>query len=122
MGIFSSKPKEVFPWKNITSEEQLLEAWENTSQKAACFFKHSTRCSISSMSLSRFQEKWTNGTDINDLYFIDLLAYRSVSDLLESLSGVRHQSPQAIAIKNKTVVYSASHSEIDARAIEKSLL
>lgn len=118
MGFFSSKPKQVFPWENITSEEKLKAIFEEVSEKPRLFFKHSTRCSISTMALSRFQEKWTGEKEC-DLYFIDLIAYRSVSNLLEKLSHVVHQSPQVIVLKNKELIYSASHSEIEARSIEK---
>lgn len=120
MGFFSSNSKQVIPWENITSEEQLKAIWEDASEKPRLFFKHSTRCSISAMALSRFQEKWTGEKDC-DLYFIDLIAYRSVSNLLETLSHVVHQSPQVIVFKNNELIYSASHSEIEARAIEKLL-
>lgn len=120
MGFFSSKPKVVFPWKNVTSEEQLQAVWVENSEKPSVFFKHSTRCSISAMALSRFQEKWSGNTEC-DLYFIDLIAYRSISNLLETLSQVTHQSPQVIVVKNKEVIYTASHSEIDAQKIEKLL-
>lgn len=120
MGFFSSKPKVVFPWKNITTEEQLQSIWEEDTAQPRVFFKHSTRCSISAMALGRFQEKWTGEKEC-DLYFIDLIANRSVSNLLESLSQVQHQSPQLILVKNKEVIYTASHSEIEARVIEKLL-
>lgn len=119
MGLFSSKPKTVFPWNNITREEELLQAWENSMTKPVLFFKHSTRCSISSMALSRFQEKWASGTEKCDLYFIDLIAHRNVSNLLAEISAVTHQSPQVLLVKNKEVIHTASHSEIEARSIER---
>ena len=119
MGLFSSKPKSVFPWIHITTEAQLLEAWDNNSGNTLLFFKHSTRCSISSMALSRFEEKWDKDEKRCTAYFIDLIAYRSVSNLLEKISGVMHQSPQVIVAQNKDVIYSATHSEIDALFIQK---
>jgi bacillithiol system protein YtxJ len=121
MGLFSSKPKSVFPWIHITTEEQLLDAWNNNSGKTQLFFKHSTRCSISSMALSRFEEKWNKQENRCIVYFIDLIAYRSVSNLLEKISGVMHQSPQVIVEQNKAIIYSASHAEIDAVYVQKLL-
>lgn len=120
MGFFTSKPKTVFPWNNITTEADLLQAWGNSLTKPILFFKHSTRCSISAMALSRFQGKWTGEKEC-ELYFIDLIANRQTSNLLETLSQVTHQSPQIILVKNKDVIYSASHSEIEAQQIEKQL-
>ena len=121
MGLFSSKSKNGFPWINITTEEQLLEAWDYNSDKTKLFFKHSTRCSISSMALSRFEEKWGKDEKRCLVYFIDLIAHRSVSNLLEKISGVMHQSPQVIVEQNKVAIYSATHAEIDARYIQKLL-
>lgn len=120
MGFFSSKPKVVFPWENLKTEEQLQAIWEKDSENTRIFFKHSTRCSISAMALSRFQEKWSSEKAC-ELYFIDLIANRSVSNLLETLSQVTHQSPQIIVVKNKEVIYTASHSAIEARSVEKLL-
>jgi bacillithiol system protein YtxJ len=121
MGFFSSKPKTIFPWKNITSEEQLRQAWDQSSELPAVFFKHSTRCSISAMSLARFEEKWNTEEHGCTLYFIDLIAFRAISNALEEMSGVTHQSPQIIVAKKQQSVYTASHSAIDAREIAQIL-
>ncbi|MEY3236378.1 MAG: hypothetical protein RI883_479 [Bacteroidota bacterium] len=121
MGIFSSRQKKEIPWIQITSEAQLETAFGGSENKPALFFKHSTRCSISSMALSRFEQNAERLDEICDLYFIDLLAYRQVSNKLEEISKVIHQSPQVIVVKNKEIVYSATHSSIDAKEIERQL-
>ena len=115
MGLFSSRPKTVFPWIQLTSEEQLITAFEESKDKPVLFFKHSTRCSISSMALSRFEQNAESLSEICDLYFIDLLEFRQVSNKLEEISNVMHQSPQVIVVKNREVIYTETHSSIDAR-------
>ena len=121
MGLFSfsSKSKINLPWIALTTENQLREAINLSSEKPVLFFKHSTRCSISSMALSRFEENWKNETEICSIYFLDLIAFRSLSNLVAELTHVEHQSPQVIVLSNNEVIYSASHSEIDAKEIEK---
>ncbi len=122
MGLFSKSPKpEALPWVEITSTNQLNDLLHNIDVKPVLLFKHSTRCSISSMALNAFERNWTSGKDICDIYFIDLLKHRDVSNLTAELTGVEHQSPQAIVIKGKEIVYEASHSGIDARRIESIL-
>ena len=116
---FSSKSKINLPWIALTTENQLREAINLSSEKPVLFFKHSTRCSISSMALSRFEENWKNETEICSIYFLDLIAFRSLSNLVAELTHVEHQSPQVIVLSNNEVIYSASHSEIDAKEIEK---
>ena len=121
MGLFSSRPKKVFPWVQLTSEEQLISAFKQSNDKPVLFFKHSTRCSISSMALSRFEQNAESLSEICDLYFIDLLEFRQISNKLEEISKVMHQSPQVIVVKNNEVIYTETHSSIDTKEIERQL-
>lgn len=122
MGLFSSsKPKTTFPWKNIESMQTLDEVIALTKDKAVLIFKHSTRCSISMMVLTRFQSEWDLNTNNCELYFLDLIAHRDISNKIEQLTGVIHQSPQAILLRNGEVLYEASHNSISAREIKKEV-
>ena len=121
MGLFSSKREETFPWVKISSIDQLNDVLLNSSEKPLLIFKHSTRCSISSMALNSFERYWTNDPAFCDLYFIDLLRHRDVSDEIAVLTGIVHQSPQVIVIRGKEIVYDATHSSIDGRKIESIL-
>lgn len=123
MGLFSSnkEPKKEFSWIKLRSMEQLNLAFENSLERPVLFFKHSTRCSISMMAKARFENNWSASTNICDLYYLDLLIYRLISNEIENLTGVIHQSPQVIVIKNKVVVYEDSHTSINTSAIENIL-
>ena len=95
MGVFSfSGKKNVVPWIRMMEVEQIEELVEKDG-RPKIVFKHSTRCSISSMALSRFEKEWNENTNV-ELYFLDLLAHRTISDLIAQRSGVQHQSPQVI--------------------------
>lgn len=120
MGWFSknneTKKQDGLPWQMLTSIDQLKEAIEASTEKPVLLFKHSTRCSISSMALNGFQRGWTGTPEEMDIYYLDLLAHRDVSNAIQSETGVMHQSPQVIVLKNKEVVYTATHSSIDPRS------
>ncbi len=121
MGLFSSfksNDKVAFPWIELTSSEQLKQAIESSVENAVILFKHSTRCSISSMAKSRFESNWNTELSKVSIYYLDLIAHRNISNEIAELTGIEHQSPQAIVLKNKEVIYDASHSEISAKAIE----
>ena len=105
------------PWIEIKSVDELNHIWNNLLDNAAIFFKHSTRCSISSMVLRSFEREWQ--ADETQLYFIDLIAHRDVSILLAELSKIEHQSPQIILTKKYEVIYNDSHGTIDATKIQK---
>jgi len=124
MGLFSSfksNDKVSFPWIELTSSEQLKQAIESSVENAVILFKHSTRCSISSMAKTRFESNWNTELSNVSIYYLDLIAYRNISNEIAELTGIEHQSPQAIVLKNKEVIYDASHSEISAKAIENLL-
>lgn len=102
----------------MTAISQLDEIVENSNNKTIVIFKHSTRCSISRFALKQFENEYSLEDKI-DLYFLDLLNYREVSNEIANRFQVVHQSPQLLIIKNGVAVYDASHSEIQAEVLEK---
>jgi bacillithiol system protein YtxJ len=120
MGWFSRDKEEKkasgLPWERLTSVNQLKEVMNDSAEKPVLLFKHSTSCSISNMALNSFIRKWTGTQEEIDIYYLDLLSYRDVSNAIAKETGVIHQSPQVIVLKNKVVVYTATHSSIDAQS------
>lgn len=88
--------------------------FENAINEGVLFavFKHSTRCSISSMAKSRLEREWKFGAEL-PIYYLDLLNFREISNSIESISGIQHESPQLIVFSNGKPIYSASHNGID---------
>ena len=119
MGLFSSKSKNGFPWINITTEEQLLEAWDYNSDKTKLFFKHSTRCSISSMAKNRLERSWNPGNKNIPVYFLDLISFRQLSNEIAIKFDLIHESPQLLIIQKGELKLHASHSAISAAIIEE---
>lgn len=97
-------------WIQLTDEQQLNEIISKSSNKPQVIFKHSTRCSISAVALSRLQKGQQSG-DV-DFYFLDLIAYRSVSNKVAEVFNVQHESPQVLVIKNGSCIYDESHMGI----------
>jgi len=108
-------------WIVLTSESQLKDIIADVEHPAV-IFKHSTRCSISSTALSRLERAW-NEADVAPLqaYYLDLLAYRSVSNKIADTFNVTHQSPQLLLIHEGKCVYNASHLEISYPNLKKQL-
>ncbi|MBT8326691.1 MAG: bacillithiol system redox-active protein YtxJ [Bacteroidia bacterium] len=80
-------------------------------------FKHSNRCSISSMALSRISSSKSELDDIFDIYLIDVVKNRLLSLNIARDTGIQHESPQAIVINQGKVVYSASHMNIETQSL-----
>ena len=102
-------------WIHLTDEEQLKQITSKSQIKPQVIFKHSTRCSISAVALQRLQ-KVSQPLDI-DFYFLDLLAYRSLSNKIADVFKVPHESPQVLVIKDGECVYEESHMGISMHSI-----
>lgn len=118
MSWFSNKS--AFPWIQLSTENTLDEIIELSFQKPVILFKHSTRCSISSMALSRFEREWDLSQHV-ELFYLDLIAFRELSNEIARVLNVEHQSPQVFLLKNGEVIYNASHNGISAQEIKSAL-
>jgi bacillithiol system protein YtxJ len=108
-------------WHKLTDIQQLQDIKNSTIEQSAngltvLLFKHSTRCSISSMALNRLESKWKDQENIS-AYYLDLLNHRDVSNEIASMFQVEHASPQVLLIKNGVCIYHNSHSGISASEI-----
>jgi len=102
-------------WISLTSEAQLEEIVSKSAQKPQVIFKHSTRCSISGVAQQRLQK--AKFPEEIDFYYLDLLAYRSISNLIAERFHVHHESPQVLVIKDGKCVYDESHLAISVDEI-----
>ena len=116
MGWFTQKSN--FPWKQLSNESAIQDLLAESQENPVLIFKHSTRCSISSMALSRFEREWDSNKVVS-LYYLDLLNYRELSNTIANELHVVHQSPQIIVLKRSEVIYQESHNGIDALEIAK---
>ncbi len=97
-------------WTPLTTEEQFEQILNRSAHKPQVIFKHSTRCSISSMVLSRLER--AEAPDTIDFHFLDLIAYRNISNKIAETLHVFHESPQLLLIKNGECIYDESHMGI----------
>lgn len=105
-------------WNKLSASTQIEEIKQLSKSKPVLIFKHSTRCSVSSMSLDRLLRNW-KATDKERIspYFLDLISNRSLSDQIEEEFGIPHESPQVIIIKEGKAVYDTSHYGISYNEI-----
>lgn len=111
--------KEI-PWHALTENDQLDQIEKESRKITVSIFKHSTRCGISRMVLRSFEEEMKDADMSNHkMYFLDLIANRDISKAVADRFGVRHESPQWIVLKNKSVVHHASHHSINAQDLDE---
>src|SRR5687767_12829673 len=108
-------------WETISTIEDLDKTQAASFSKPQIIFKHSTRCSISSMAKNRMEEGLAQLQTMADVYYLDLLAFRNISNEIEYRFKVEHESPQVIILKNGISVYNESHNMIKVDEIIKQL-
>ncbi len=117
-GSEEKKEEKILPWINLEHTKSLDVIAEKSKTKTQLIFKHSTRCGISRMALNQFVAQYN--LDLNaDLYYLDLLNFRDVSNEVGYKFQVMHQSPQLLIIKNGVAVAHASHGAINDINLEK---
>jgi len=108
-------------WKTLTSNAD-VDAIIARSHVVPCLvFKHSTRCSISSIAKMRLDDDWDFAPEVVEPYYLDLIEYRAVSQHIAEIFSVHHESPQILLIVGGECTYDASHLDISIEELQESL-
>lgn len=102
-------------FNKINSLEELEQVFAQSGEKPVALFKHSMTCPIS---MSVYQEITNVGGEIN---LVIMQTARNVSNEIAARTGIRHESPQAIVIKDGKAIYHASHYDITADEVNEKL-
>ncbi len=97
-------------WLIIESESQFNEILD--SNVPFFIFKHSPRCSISLVAKNRIEKQaLSNAVQV---YMIDVVSQRPLSQFVAAKLDVVHQSPQLIKVVEGKTEFDASHMSISA--------
>jgi bacillithiol system protein YtxJ len=105
------------PITSWTRPEQVGELVEGRG--TGLIFKHSSRCSISAAvrsDVERFAEKHPHVP----VHLVLVIEDRPVSSEVAARLGIRHESPQAILVRDGAAVWSASHFDITAASLAEA--
>ncbi len=99
----------------VDTNEQLEKLFEDSHKNPVVLFKHSTTCPISA---GVYEEISRVTGDIN---LVVVQTARQISSAIAEKTGIRHESPQAIVLKDGAPIYHASHFDVTAGDVAKSL-
>lgn len=106
---------------NILNDMSLLDAIDEESNSVRIMImKHSTRCSISGVALSRIESNWKESdSSLIKPYYLDILNHRDISFEIEKRYGVQHESPQVLILSKGKCLHSLSHTDVRYNSIIK---
>ncbi|MCL6459498.1 MAG: bacillithiol system redox-active protein YtxJ [Gorillibacterium sp.] len=102
-------------WKEITSVAEWTSAIEKSSEKPVVILKHSTTCPVSANALREYDAYLADKPNPDAEYFlVKVIESRPVSNQIAEDTGVKHESPQIICLKDKASYWKASHWSVTA--------
>jgi bacillithiol system protein YtxJ len=105
--------------QRIDELEQLL---TESGAQPLLLFKHSYSCGISAEALDELVGYLNSDRPGSVRYaMVTVQTHRDVSNAVAAKLGVRHETPQALVIRNGRVVWTASHFRVTAKAVDAAI-
>jgi bacillithiol system protein YtxJ len=104
----------------LQRNQDLEELLERSKTDPVLIFKHSTQCSVSSEAYDEFM-RFTDSAGDLVCGVVLVIEDREISNTVASRLGVRHESPQAIVVKDGRPAWKASHWSITADSLSEAL-
>ena len=101
--------------------ESLDAAIAESRERPVLLFKHSRYCGVSCEALDALQEHIDNASGGVAYKMITVQTHRPVSDAAAQRLGIRHETPQAILLRNGKAVWNASHFRITANKLAEAI-
>jgi len=107
------------PFHSLDTEADWTNALEQSTDTPVLVFKHSSTCPVSGNANMEMTE--LAGEDLVPIYRVVVQEHRAVSDAIASELDVRHETPQAILLREKEPVYDTSHFNVTADTLREEL-
>jgi monothiol bacilliredoxin len=109
---------------HLSDLDMLEAAIVESVERPVLLFKHSRTCGISCEALDELQAHVAeqSGNPAGASYkVITVQSHRVLSDSAAKRLGIRHETPQAILLKDGRPVWNASHFRITAAALARAI-
>src|SRR5690348_5798834 len=102
------------PFLRIQDQQSLDRLFAESKQRPVLLFKHSNSCPISSRAYREMEK-------LDDVNLLEVQTTRELSREVAAITGVRHETPQVIVLKEGKAVWNASHFEVNANPVSEAL-
>jgi bacillithiol system protein YtxJ len=94
------------------------QSWERliaeSRKHPVLLFKHSNSCGISSRAYREMEQ-------LDRVNLLEVQSARELSREVAAITGVRHETPQVIVLKDGKAVWNASHYDVKASSVTEAL-
>jgi|SRR4051794_25015645 len=106
---------------NLERVDELDRLLVQSQGQPVLLFKHSYSCGVSAEALDELISHLNDkNTDVR-YAMVTVQTHREISNAVSAKLGIRHETPQALLVRDGRVVWSASHFRVNARELDKAL-
>lgn len=110
---------DITPLQRVDDLEQLL---TESRSRPLLVFKHSYSCGVSAEALDELVDHLNSDSASSARYaMVTVQTHRDVSNAVAARLGIRHETPQALLIRDGRVVWSASHFRVTRKAVAAAI-
>jgi bacillithiol system protein YtxJ len=106
------------PLTTLSDLQELEAAIAESRERPVLFFKHSRTCGVSCEALDELRTHLERSNAGTAYKLITVQSHRRVSEEAAARFGIRHETPQAILIRDGRPVWAASHFRITATNLD----
>jgi bacillithiol system protein YtxJ len=92
-----------------------------TSDRPLLLFKHSLTCGTSAEALDELLDHIHQDKLDANYAIVTVQSHRELSNAVAARLGIRHETPQALLIRDGRVIWSASHFRVTAAAVQSAI-
>jgi bacillithiol system protein YtxJ len=107
--------------KHLAHIDELDAAIAESLDRPVLLFKHSLTCGVSCEALDELQAHVERSAARAAYKLITVQSHRRLSDELAARFGIRHETPQAILLRDGVPVWTASHFRITAHHLDNAV-
>lgn len=96
-------------WNVLTSVEEVDEVFLASNERPQVIYKHSNSCGVCYMAKHSLDKLSEDEGEKAMFYIVDVIRDRPISKYISERSGVRHESPQILLLKDGEVKWNSSH-------------
>ena len=109
------------PFTQLSDTTELEAAIAESCERPVLLFKHSRTCGVSCEALDELRAHVEDGVLRAVYKMITVQSHRSLAHEAAARLGVRHETPQAILLRDGRAVWNASHFRITKRQLDAAV-
>lgn len=108
-------------WKSLNTRAEFDRLVEDSKDKPALIFKHRPSSPESTQALENLEKEWTISPENLDLYLLDVMKEKEVTEVVTDMAGVMNEYPQVLLFADGVTMYDESREMISVKKIKLAL-